>query len=171
MIPHFISILTFDHKTFKKVINVCKYFSLKHANYALIFVVAFQYYLKDRLLWPFWRSFREIRILPCILTENMQDSVHTLFLFPFPASYEFHSRIFSQTKKNVWISEIRSATLTTLYVLSERKRRASSFLLFELQSHCPLAQAWQVSTYLSKSLKIRIKTYLFNYLNNYYIST
>ena len=63
IIPHFISIITFDHKTFKKVINVCKYFSLKHANYALIFVVTFQYYLKDRLLWPFRRSFREIRIL------------------------------------------------------------------------------------------------------------
>ena len=66
----------------------------------------------------------------------------TLFLFPFPASFEFHSRIFSQTNKNVWISGIRSATVTMLYVLSERKRRASSFLLFELQSHCPLAQAW-----------------------------
>ena len=53
IIPHFISIITFDHKIFKKVINVYKDFSLKHANYALIFVVAFQYYLKDRLLWPF----------------------------------------------------------------------------------------------------------------------
>ena len=61
MIPHFISVITFDHKIFKKVINVvCKYFYLKHANYALIFVVRFHYYLKDRLLWPFRRSFREI---------------------------------------------------------------------------------------------------------------
>ena len=41
MIPHFISVITFDHKIFKKVINVYKYFSLKHANYALIFVVTF----------------------------------------------------------------------------------------------------------------------------------
>ena len=64
IIPHLIAMfLTFNRKIFKKVVNVYGYFSLKHANYALIFVVTFQCYLKDRLLWPFRRSFREIRIL------------------------------------------------------------------------------------------------------------
>ena len=121
IIYQFVSILTFDHKICKKVMNEFKYFSLKHANYALVFVVRFHYYLKDRLLWPFRPSFREIWILHM---KIMQDSVPQYFVSVSVSSFsfwnsEFHSRIISQTNKNVWISEIKSATRTTLYVSSK----------------------------------------------------
>ena len=158
MIHHFISVITFDHKIYKKVINVYKYFSLKHANYALIFVVTFSL-LFER---PAALAFQTIFPRNLNLAYAMKIMQVRCFCFRF--------RLHLNLKFGISQSHFQSNQKECLnfgnQICNSYIFGASSFLLFVLQSHWPKLGKFTkyVLMYILKNQDKNLLTYVLKYV-------